>query len=101
MSKKKLVFKVSQGLAVTGLALSMGTGCPREKPIVNTVPVQEPGTNNDTNNVRPDVIVNVVESPPSTNNGTTGTNNGTTAAPEEKSPKMVEPIRVNTPPPSE
>ena len=102
MSKKKLSFKVGHGLAVTGLALSFGTGCPKEKPIVNTVPVED-STNNQ---APPDVKVNVVESPPATNNETNNatnnaTNAGTAAGNTDGLKKQIEPVNVNTPPPQD
>ena len=45
MSKKKLVFKVSQGLAVTGLALSVGTGCQKIEPVYTVNPTPPNLTN--------------------------------------------------------
>lgn len=88
--KKKLVFHVGTGLAVTALAL--GTGCPKDRPEdvnVNTVP-SPPATN-----------ANVDEQPESapstnndsgTNNGTNGTTNTTGGLDEPPAP----PDRVNT-----
>ena len=108
MSKKKLSFRVGQGLAVAGLAATVGVGCPKEQGhTVNPVPVEEPAPV-----PVEEVKVNVVESPPAQTNGTVGTNgatngtNGTNGATNgtngaDPVPKLVEPIRVNTPPPND
>lgn len=121
MSKKKLVFRVSQGLAVTGLALSIGAGCAKDNPKppnVNTIP-SEPGTNNaEPENVpppAPPVYVNTVESPPKdADAGLAAADMGpdaaslkapdinvNTPAPDEKPVEKNPPIRVNTPAPVE
>ncbi len=104
MSKKKLVFRVGQGLAVTGLALTLGASCskdtPKDGPNVNTVaPNSNPGaqTNGQTNQADPtptpppppEINVNTVETPPLT------TDMGTDA----DSIKLAPEIRVNTPAP--
>lgn len=91
-SKKKMIFRVGTGLAVTALAL--GTGCPKDQPKdapnVNTVaplPPDEdptPATNS----------APATNAAPATNGATNGTN-GNTAA------QAPEPKRVNTIPTKE
>ena len=108
MSKQKLVFRVGTGLAVTGLALSMGTGCPKDTHTVNPVP---PANNQQPEQPQPPpppVNVNTVASPPvdpraldpvAADAGSADA--GTADADEAPRPKMKEPIRVNTPPPKD
>ena len=92
MSKKKLVFRVGQGLAVTGLALSVA-GCPKDPPEGMSVNPAAP----DLPSPPPEVNVNTVESPPPADMGGTALEDDSDAGTPRSKP--ANPIRVNTPAP--
>lgn len=96
-NKKKMIFRVGTGLAVTALAL--GTGCPKDRPgdgpNVNTVAPDEPVAD-------PTPATNSAPATNAapTNNGTNADTNSGTNAPAMVAPENP-PKRVNTIPTKE